>query len=361
MSPDTIPPQTSRPPLIAIAVSFERDNLLARGLGLDHLKELLVRLTRPLLRQGISLAYGGNWDEQEGNFTYELLRLVSAEKTVETEHQMVDGSPGNAAQPHLEPRPSAGRLINHSAWPDYFKITPAIEAQWINCCRIVRTTPVMAGIPEEMVIPPAQLDLPLDDKNYPVQAFLHQALCLSAMRQAMLRGVSFPIPDHEPPESIPPIDARIVLGGKIVGYRGFMPGIFEEVLLSLEARSPLYLLGGFGGATEVLAEALLAEPSAALPEALQEEWHRQNTPGLALLKGPDGLPAASARLRETSALLRALREAIQAARSQLAIALNNGLDDEDNRRLLTTRDMREALGLVHKGLARLGLMTTHEN
>lgn len=215
----------------------------------------------------------------------------------------------------------------------------------------------MADFPEEMAIPPAQLDLPLDDKNYPVQAFFHQAFCLSAKRKAMLQGISFPIPDHEPPESIPPIDARIVLGGKIVGYRGFMPGIFEDVLLSLEERSPLYLLGGFGGATEVLAEALLAEPSAALPE----EWQRQNTPGLALLKGADGLPAASAGLRETSALRSALREAIQVARSQLATALNNGLDEEDNRRLLTTRDMREAQGLVHKGLARLGLMATQVN
>lgn len=354
MSPDTIPPQTSRPPLIAIAISFERDNLLERGLGLDHLKELLVRLTRPLLRQGISLAYGGNWDEQEGNFTYELLRLVSAEKAVETEHQMVDGLPGDTAQPPPTARPSAGRLINHCPWPNYLKITPAIEAQWINCCRIVRVTPAMAKIPDAAIIPPTQLDLPPDDKNYPVQAFLHQALCLSTMREMMIEGISFPIPDHEPPESIPPIDARIVLGGKVEGYRGFIPGIFEEALLSLEKRRPLYLLGGFGGATEVLAEALLADPSAALPDALQE------VPSPALLKDTDGL-LASACLRDTSTLLRALREAIHAAQGQLAKALNNGLDEADNRRLLTTRDMREALGLVHKGLAQLGLMTTQES
>lgn len=147
-----------------------------------------------------------------------------------------------------------------------------------------------------------------------------------------------------------------MLGGKVEGYRGFIPGIFEEALLSLEKRSPLYLLGGFGGATEVLAEALLADPSAALPKALQEEWQRQNTPGLALLKNADGSLAAS-----TSALLRALHEAIHAARGQLAKALNNGLDEADNRRLLTTRDMRGALGLVHKGLAQLGLMATQED
>lgn len=80
--------QPTSSPLVAISVFFERDNLLARGLGLDHLKELLVRLTRPLLRQGVSLAYGGHWDEQEDNFTYELLRLVSAEQADETEHRM---------------------------------------------------------------------------------------------------------------------------------------------------------------------------------------------------------------------------------------------------------------------------------
>ena len=88
MSPDTISPQTYRPPLIAIAVSFERDNLLARGLGLDHLKELLVRLTRPLLRQGISLAYGGNWDDQEENFTYELLLEITDKLTCHSQRAL---------------------------------------------------------------------------------------------------------------------------------------------------------------------------------------------------------------------------------------------------------------------------------
>ena len=49
-------PNASTKSLIAVSISFERENLLARGLGLDHLKELLVRLSRPLLRQGIDIA-----------------------------------------------------------------------------------------------------------------------------------------------------------------------------------------------------------------------------------------------------------------------------------------------------------------
>ena len=66
--------------LIALSLSYERAPLLARGFGLEHLRELLVLLARPLLRQGASLAYGGRLQERNDNFTFDLLRLVSAEQ-----------------------------------------------------------------------------------------------------------------------------------------------------------------------------------------------------------------------------------------------------------------------------------------
>ena len=37
--------------LIAFSISYEEPNLLARGLGLEHLRELLVRLARPIVRR----------------------------------------------------------------------------------------------------------------------------------------------------------------------------------------------------------------------------------------------------------------------------------------------------------------------
>ena len=43
--------------------------------------------------------------------------------------------------------------------------------------------------------------------------------------------------------------ARIVLGGKTSKFNGSMPGIAEEVLISLQSHKPVYLLGGFGGCT----------------------------------------------------------------------------------------------------------------
>ncbi len=175
-------PNASTKSLIAVSISFERENLLARGLGLDHLKELLVRLSRPLLRQGIDIAYGGHWGEQEGNFTYELLHLVDAEKTIEAEHRIVATKPEGSRQSPV------GRLINHSAWPGYRLISPTKEAQWINCCRIVRITPELAGIDRSEWISESQLPAARDDKDYPREALMHEAVCLSAMRRLVRDG-----------------------------------------------------------------------------------------------------------------------------------------------------------------------------
>lgn len=344
--------------LIGLSVSFDKDNLLARGLGLDHLNELLLRLARPLLRQGANLAYGGNWNDTEGNFTFELLRLVSAEKTVEAEHQLAARDVSGPADPVRQALPlqSVGRLFNHCAWPHYLKITPAIEAQWINCCRIVRITPALAGIPESERIPREKLPLRRDDKDYPSLALLHEAVCLTVMRRLAMDGLSLQIPDVPGAEIVPPISARIVLGGKTSDYAGFMPGIFEEVLLSLDRRSPLYLLGGFGGAAEVLAEALLADAAASLPEALDYAWQRLHTPGLANLHDACQSLPLPAEVIDAEARLATLGERLTEARADLAGALNTGLDEAENRELLSTRDMRRAVRLVHLGLQRRELM-----
>ena len=47
---------------------------------------------------------------------------------------------------------------------------------------------------------------------------------------------------------------RICLGGKTSGYEGKEPGVIEEARLALKLDKPLYLLGGFGGATRRLGE-----------------------------------------------------------------------------------------------------------
>lgn len=352
MSSNSISAPNSTPPLVAISVSFERENLLARGLGLDHLRELLIRVSRPLLRAGVSLAYGGHWVDTEDNFTYDLLRLVSAEKAVESERRTAERPPGSVESATASEQ--TGRLINHSAWPYYQKITPAIEAQWINVCRIVRVTPSMAGL---SALPEAlpQAASP-DDEARKRQDLWCEAVCLSSMRKLARDGIELSIPDVAQAETIPPIAARIVLGGKVEGYRGFAPGIFEEVLLNLEVRRPLFLLGGFGGASEVLAKALLGGPSGSMPHELTESGQREKTPALANLADVGHTLPLPRGVRDTSALLSELQTVIMKARMDLPAALNCGLDDAEVRQLLTTRNMREALKLVQRGLTHLGVM-----
>ncbi|WP_158219814.1 hypothetical protein [Ideonella sp. A 288] len=321
---------------VGISVSYERDHLLARGMGLEHLRELLLRLARPLLRRGGYIAYSGHWEEGPENFTYDLLRLISAEQE--------DLSVGDC-----ETEQSIGRLLNHSAWPHYLKLSPRIEAQWIHCCRVLRITQHMAGI-----APAAQV---ADDQagEGGDRARLNSAICLSSLRRLATQGMFIANPAFPTQEFIAPLSARIVLGGKTKGYSGFIPGVFEEASLALERGIPLYVLGGFGGAAEALAEALLA-PARSRQDALTVAWQEAGTPELATLRTAASATDLPVGVMSTKACLDALHRRIKAARPKLASNLHTGLSNDETRELLATRDIRRAVELVLRGIkTRLGL------
>jgi hypothetical protein len=211
--------------VIALSLSYQRENLLARGIGLEHLRELLLRLARPILRQGANLAYGGDWRDREDNFTFDLLRLISAEQE---DNSFISAEPEANNQGEAAPARKIGKLFNHSAWPHYLSVTPGIEAKWINCCRIVRINQQMAGFTGAEVVRDA------DAQNQEPRTLFNAAVTLSTMRRLMADGMSIRIPDA-PAETVPPVAARIVLGGKVDDYSGFLPGIFEEALLPCSA------------------------------------------------------------------------------------------------------------------------------
>jgi hypothetical protein len=319
-----------QPAVVAFSVSYQRDNLLARGLGFEHLRELLIRLARPILRQGASLAYAGHWEEKDDNFTYHLLRLISAEQE--------DNSLGGA-----DTNLQIGILYNHSAWPHYRGISRTIEAQWINACRIVRVTQEQAGFLEPNIASDAEA------QGKAPRAALNAAVTLSEMRRLMMSGMSIPIPNKQSPDIIPKVTARVLLGGRLEEFSGFMPGIFEETLVTLESKRPVYILGGFGGAAEVLADAILKggdEP----PEKLTTAWLAGHNPALASLLGvADKLPVP-ADTRSTDALLDALFELVKKAHVNPSAVLRTGLSDGETRELLATRSVATAVKLVRQGL-----------
>lgn len=318
--------------VVGFSLSYQRDNLLARGLGLEHLRELLLRLARPLLRHGVNLAYGGHWKETEDNFTYDLLRLISNE----LEDQ-------NTANPDDEAEP-IGRMFNHVAWPHYLGITPAVEAQWVNCCRIVRVSQADAGVLPDDTASDDEASAGSD------RAMFNAAATLSGMRRLAMSGTTISIPGRSRPEMVPRIDAKVILGGKLEKFSGWLPGIFEEALLALENNVPLYILGGFGGAAEVLGQALLST-SSNRPEALTKEWLTARCNELAkLLSIAPNYPVPFG-VRTTESALDDLVAQIQQAHTGLSNRLNTGLDELETQEVLETRDMRRAVFLVRKGLA----------
>ncbi len=116
-------------------------------------------------------------------------------------------------------------------------------------------------------------------------------------------------------------DARVLIGGKETDYQGVAPGIIEEALLAIETGQPIYLAGGFGGATATVAHVACR---------MSSRW-------------PPGAPAESLWTQR-------LEEILAADGWELN---RNGLSEADNRRLATTHRPSEVASLVASGLARV--------
>ncbi|MGE0824309.1 MAG: hypothetical protein AB7G75_23700 [Candidatus Binatia bacterium] len=317
--------------LIAFSISYQPEDLLAGGMGLKHLRELLIQLARPFLQQGADLLYSGHWQKTEDNFTYDLLDLIRAEQANKSY-----GGPGTNFR--------IGKLYNFLSWPSYLALTPNTEAQWINCCRIVRITQQMAGLPAEDIVSDA------DAQNKEPRTIFNTAVTLSAMRRLSMEGMAIMIPDVPQSGIIPPVVARILLGGKVENYLGFIPGVFEEALVTIEKQCPLYVLGGFGGAAEVLARAILGTGSDR-PSALTLPWHKEHNPALAQLLEQTPPFVYPVGCRSSEEMLTALFSLVQQARLNPAHVLNTGLSNEETRELLQTRSAADAVRLVRTGLA----------
>ncbi|MBN1608463.1 MAG: hypothetical protein JW940_17660 [Polyangiaceae bacterium] len=324
--------------VVAFSVSYQKESLLARGMGLEHLKELVSRLARPMVSEGLSVAYAGHWRVTEDNFTHLLLQLISAEQDDTSDDP--------------EQNPDAARtvapLINHLAWPHYLTVTPRIEAEAINSCRIVRVTQEQAGIAD--VCPDGEAFSGSD------RAVFNAAATLSAMRRFQTEGMSLDVVPGERTEDVPPLAARILIGGKVSGSSGFAPGILEEAVLMLERGTPLYVLGGFGGVAGELAQLFLGSVP---PPDITVDRLESGIPALTRLRQlaeARGLPPGC---RATADLIESLRQkasAVAGGAVSLASAMNTGLGDADLRALMTTGDVDKAVRLVLSGLRALGLL-----
>ena len=302
---------------VGISISDSPD-LEAFGYGEEHLHELMVTVARTVLRieaGETGLVYGG--DLRPGGFSRSLFDLALGE--------------------------SAGRrrLYNYLAWPYYLTLAKHTEAEMINACYFVRVSPQDAGFTDVSArCKPKDLDQG--------QKALVGARCLTRMRELQCDGGSDLLEDGP----APPMTARIIIGGKVTGYSSFMPGIFEEFLVSRERGVPVYLMGGLGGAAGALAEAIL-RPPAQLTEisVLQLAWQAEQDAARfkvltdVYMVSDQALPTIEQRYEQLHEQLRRLGQDLE--------RFDNGLSADENRELLTTEDGNVVRRLLRKGLEKI--------
>lgn len=257
-------------PAVAVSVS-ESPDIEAYGLSHNHLSDLMGLMAMHLLGSGQSLAYSG--DLRPDGFTELLFQLLIRYR----------GHPDHCAEIGV---------TDYLAWPVHIRMSLREIDEFCEehgeSAHLVFLTQDGARLEREQrrTMPSHEPD---DDE---------WAEGLTAMRVVMRGGTA----------------ARVAVGGRINGYRGRMPGVAEEVLLSLEARQPVFLIGGFGGCTRDIAGTIgLLEQAEEAPRTWNEnELFSQFTPD----------------------------------------DLRNGLSREQNAALASTRHIDQMVELVSRGVRR---------
>jgi hypothetical protein len=273
----------------------------------EHVRDITVSLARTLVASGAALAYGG--DFRSGGYTEILSKLV-------------EGWNRTARRP-----------------VDLLHCYIAAHCDPLHGEKLVFTAHHLAqasGLGQSALLsPPTAKDVPA-----------HRcSLYVSEMRKVM---------EHE-------LQARVLIGGNTrprslgqtpqEGYGGRFPGIVEEAWQSLRHNTPLYVIGGFGGATALVAQ-LLSGTEERVPEALCERsWQHESwrclsaahdaDPDARKLGLPRSLDALASAVRELGRRHLACDEAAQAW---------NGLTCAENRQLFCSRDTITIAALVLKGL-----------
>ena len=256
---------------VGVSVS-ESPDLGALGLSDGHLRDAMAEIALHVLASGRSLAYGG--DLRQHGFTELLFELLG---------RYMD-----------HPRHRSKIVVtDYLAWPVHIRMTSnelaAFSAEHEVVARLVFLARNGARLDREKRLELAARE-PDDDE---------WTEGLTAMRTVM-RGE---------------ILARIVLGGRVEGYKGAMPGIAEEAYLSIQTGQPVYLLGGFGGCARDIAETI----------GLADRW-----------AGSRGDWAGRRHFRNCS-----------------PDDCHNGLTTEENLVLARTQYIHQALTLVSRGLRRI--------
>lgn len=288
---------------IGLSISdIEETELIKTGIRIDNLILLSQDLARHILSREAVLIYGG--DLRPDGFTAFLL------------------DEAEAIQSRLKSRKIY--IKNYVSWPIYLNKNDNLLNWQAKYKKVAKFEP--CNLPTELI--PKKL-YPLDTKIFlPPNIVENQYLwskSLSNMRDKMIKEC----------------DARICAGGKLIGYKGCMPGVLEEILIAIKHKKPLFLLGGFGGIVNYVCNAIEKEKSK-IPEQLTKEWQINSNGGYKMLLDYIN--------NEDQAYFPDYDNLHEILKYQ---NLNNGLSKEENDKLFKTQFIDEAIYLILEGLDRL--------
>ena len=273
---------------VAISVS-ESPDAFTLGIGKAMFEDLSVELARHLLISGAHLVYGG--DLRPGGFT-ELFKDLTYQYGIYEKDKML-----------------RNYFTNYLAWPIYIGMSPTTQAEYKSCRVTCQKATIPNSIPTDLhdiMVPPTS-----------VENLYYWAESLRAMRQEMEAN----------------IDARIILGGRVTGFKGYLPGLYEEAINAANAKHPIYLLGGFGGAALRLIKLIKGETTSEklFEECCSNRSYQEFVSYLDKEKGEMSFKALDIFVNNMG-------------------VLNNGLSSRENERLFITTNVTEIIALVLKGL-----------
>jgi len=186
---------------IAISVS-ENEDLEKLGFTIQHLNDITIEIARYVIANDGKALYGG--DLRHNGFTNLFSELSNQYK------RMNDDTSG---------------FVNYFVFPNTKQLTRDARIHFLS-----------KNIEINEVEDPKNLIIDYNIKYDPTTNIIHRQIyseCFKEMRIKMAKDCT----------------ARVLLGGKIKNYLGYIPGVMEEALWSLRENKPIYLVGGFGGAT----------------------------------------------------------------------------------------------------------------
>lgn len=272
---------------VSVAESADIDSL---GISEEMFNDLIIELTRYILKANGHLIYGG--DLREKGFTEifkELARQYGQKEKAEADVKYIK---------------------TYLHWPYYNDITKEQRAEYIA----------------------SRIDLIDATPGEFVEKYEHNIYIPKCSNENKLKWASSLTQMRV--DSIAESDARIIAGGKTQGSSGFMPGIAEEFMIAYKTKKPIFLIGGFGGCANVIANILEGTANA---DAIKEE----------------ALKDSSYKEFYEWSLANGHEIDYDFFKTVNLEKLNNGLNLKENRILLHSVDIMEIVSLVLKGMKKI--------